>query len=67
MRVHWEIALAISEGVKAGVFRRAARLNCHGREIWEELADRHSQHAAGLLGRVVAHNAGRIARRRAPR
>lgn len=43
------IFAAIVEGAKAGVFRRAQRLN-RSAPIWGQLAEQHSRCAATLLG-----------------
>lgn len=46
------IFAAIMEGARAGVFRRAHRLN-RSAAIWCELADEHSRRAATLLGNAM--------------
>lgn len=43
------IERAIQDGARAGVFRRAARLNPASRELWNRLAAPHSARAAGIL------------------
>lgn len=42
------IFAAIMEGARAGVFRRAQRLN-RSAAVWGELADEHSRRVATLL------------------
>lgn len=52
MKVSPEVGLAIAEAVKAGVFRRAQRLNPGMANVWSEMADQHSRRVAALLRRV---------------
>lgn len=49
---HPLIAEAIAEAVKAGIFRRAQRLNCASAETWAALAEPHSQKAAQILALI---------------
>lgn len=44
-----EIAEALTEAIKAGVFRRAARLNPKQAEVWHGIAEHHSALAKQLL------------------
>ena len=61
-----EIGLAITEGIKAGVFRRAQRLNPAQAATWGRLAERHTRAAEGylddMLNRLGAGNAGSCSR-----
>lgn len=43
---------AIMEGARAGVFRRAQRLN-RSAAVWGDLADEHSRRAATLLDNAM--------------
>jgi len=43
---------AIAEAVRAGVYRRAARLNPKAGKLWGDLAAPHSARAAGLLAQL---------------
>lgn len=53
MRIHPNIELAIMEAVKAGVFRRAARLNPLSAGTWDALAVQYSKQGAAHLNRVT--------------
>ena len=61
MRLRPEIAEAISEGVKAGVFRRAARLNPHSAALWSDCAEPHTETAKQLLLRATRGASARLA------
>lgn len=50
--LHPLIAEAIMEGVKAGIFRRAARLNRGSAKTWHALAAPHSRKAAKILALI---------------
>lgn len=63
MKVRPEIAEAIAEGVRAGVFRRAERLNPRTAETWNSLAEPHSQRVGALMERVTGRHSGRAANR----
>lgn len=47
------IVEAIQEAVSSGIFRRAARLNPKSAEVWDTLAEPHSQRAAILLDSAI--------------
>lgn len=49
MEVDWAVKVAIEEAVRAGVFRRAERLNKTTRQVWGSLAAPHSQAAKRFL------------------
>lgn len=53
MEVDPAIAAAIDEAVKAGVFRRAAKLNPMQADIWNALGADHTSKAATLLYEAV--------------
>lgn len=57
---------AIMEGVKAGVFRRAQRLN-RSAAVWGELADKHSRRVAALLAQALTPPEGEASGRRRAR
>lgn len=46
------IVRAIQDGARAGVFRRAARLNPASKNLWDRLAAPHSARAASILQEV---------------
>ena len=52
-RIDPNIEQAISEAVKAGVFRRAARLNPGSARIWNALAEPHSRRVATILDDII--------------
>lgn len=49
MEVWPEIEEAISEAVRAGVYRRAARYNPKTASVWDQCAKPHSSRVAALL------------------
>lgn len=53
MEVTDEIGSAISEAVRAGVFRRAGRLNPRHREIYDRMAAGHSKEAGRHLDAML--------------
>lgn len=57
MAADWEadeaIAEAIQEGIKAGVFRHAARLNPRTAAAWNCHGDMHSERVQALLGEAM--------------
>lgn len=53
MQVDLVLAAAINEAVKAGVFRRAARLNPKTAKTWQSFAELHSERVEALLGEFL--------------
>lgn len=53
----WEadarIVEAIEEGIRAGVYRRAARLNPKTARTWQSFADLHSERVQALLDEML--------------
>lgn len=47
------IGEAIREGIAAGVFRRAERLNIKSRKLWATIAQEHTDRAATLLDQAM--------------
>lgn len=47
------IGEAILEGIKAGVFRRAERLNIKSGKLWATIAQEHTNRAATLLDEAM--------------
>jgi hypothetical protein len=47
------IEAAICEGARAGVFRRAERLNPQSASVWGGLAERHTKNAGDILAAVT--------------
>lgn len=50
-RADWTIELAITQAIKAGVFRRAERLSPNAAHVWGALARPHTEEASRLLAR----------------
>lgn len=58
MEVWNEIEEVIAEACKAGVFRRAERLNPKSAETWNFLAGLHSRRVAALLANATGRHSG---------